>query len=136
MCVLPPASFGQCHNPRLDIDNISEFTSYVPENINIDNPVDRDTYRVMVNYFSGSQATNPLVNIYCGGQLTATFGAAPTTVPSFSSSSTGSSGLMWRVADVEALVNAMGETTGCNITGLNPPMMSSGYWLTTGDTSY
>ncbi len=136
MCVLPPTSFGQCDNPRLDIDNVSEFTSYVPENINVDNPTDGDTFRVLVNYFSGSTATQPLVNIYCGGQLTATYGAAPNTVPGFSSSATGSSGLMWRVADIQAMVNAMGETTGCAVTGLHPPMMSTGFWLTTGDTTY
>jgi len=136
MCVLPPSSLGQCYNPRLDIDNISETTSYVPENINVDAPLDGDQFRVLVNYFSGDTATNPLVNIYCGGEIVSTFGAAPDTVSGFVSSEIGSSGLMWRVADVVTRVDASGATTGCDVTALHPPMMSTGHWLTTGDTSF
>jgi len=136
MCVLPPGSTGQCYNPRLDIDNISETASYVPENINVDAPLEGESFRVLVNYFSGDVATNPLVNIYCGGEIVSTFGAAPDTVPSFTSSEIGSSGLMWRVADVVTRVDATGATTGCDVTALHPPSASTGYWLTTGDTSF
>ncbi len=140
MCVLPPGSTGACYNPRLDIDNIDESLSYVPENINVDAPLEGDTFRVLVNYFSGGflspVATRPLVNIYCGGEIVSTFGAAPDTVPGFMSEEVGSSGLMWRVADIVAHVDASGVTTGCDVTGLHPPGMSTGFWLTTGDTSY
>ncbi|MGE0785453.1 MAG: hypothetical protein AB7S26_07185 [Sandaracinaceae bacterium] len=136
MCILPPFSFGQCDNPRLDIDNIDETFAYVPENINVDNPRDGDQFRVLVNYYAGDRPTFPLVNIYCGGDLQATFGAAPDRVAGFSSAEVGDEGLMWRVADIQAMVNAMGETTGCAVTGLHPPASSTGYWTTTGDTSY
>ncbi len=140
-CVLPPGSTGECWNPRLDIDNIDEFASYVPENINVDAPLEGDTFRVLVNYFSGGflepVATRPLVNIYCGGEIVATFGAAPDTVPGFVSEEIGDEGLMWRVADVVTRVDATsGLTTGCDVTALHPPMMSTGFWLTTADTSY
>ena len=61
-------------NPRLDIDNIR--TKGIPENINIDNPKKGDIFRVMVRHFSESRTseTHPVVNIYCGGSLKATYG--------------------------------------------------------------
>ena len=64
------------NNPRLDIDNIS--TVGIPENINIDNPVNNDTFRVLVRHFSATQSTetHPVVNIYCGGTRKATYGTA------------------------------------------------------------
>ena len=78
-------------NPRLDIDNIK--TEGKPENINIDNPAANDTFRVLVRYYhsrynceSGGMcsadicedvATHPVVNIYCGGALKATYGESP-----------------------------------------------------------
>lgn len=140
MCVLPPGSIGACYNPRLDIDNISEITSYVPENINVDLPADGDTFRVLVNYFSGgflsSVPTFPLVNIYCGGEIQATFGAAPDRVTGFESTEIGESGLMWRVADIQARVDAMGNTTGCDVTALHPAGMTTGFDLRTGDTTF
>ena len=77
-------------NPRLDLDNIADGA--IPENINLDNPKDGDTFRVLVRYFQGycSSAwncfwgnynyytTHPVVNIYCGGSLKATYGTAET----------------------------------------------------------
>ena len=75
---------GNGHNPRLDIDNRSVVG--VPENINIDNPNSGDRFRVGVNYYSNETAdqwgndpitTHPLVNIYCGGTLKATYGKNP-----------------------------------------------------------
>lgn len=134
MCVLPPGSFGACYNPRLDIDNVVETSSYVPENINVDVPNEGDAFRVMVNYYSGSSATYPLVNIYCGGEIAATFGAAPDQVAGFMSSETGEMGLMWRVADV--VTRVAGGVTTCDITALHPAGMTTGHDLRTGDTSY
>ncbi|MBX3273927.1 MAG: hypothetical protein KF729_26925 [Sandaracinaceae bacterium] len=137
MCFLPPGTlFGTCYNPRLDIDNIATTSSYVPENINVDNPRDGDRFRVMVNYFGGSRETRPLVNIYCGGELTSTFGAAPDVVPGFVSSASGSSGLMWRVADVTTRVDASGATIGCEVDALRPDGEPTGFVTTTGDTSF
>ncbi|MFN7702115.1 MAG: hypothetical protein ACK5U8_29770, partial [Deltaproteobacteria bacterium] len=81
---------GYCANPRLDVDtngtdgscNASETNPDLeafcaPENINIDDPVIGQPYRVMVNYYSdhGNRApTNAWVNIYCGGNIRASYG--------------------------------------------------------------
>jgi hypothetical protein len=81
---------GHCANPRLDVDtngtdgscNASETNPDLeafcaPENINIDEPVIGQPYRVMVNYYSdhGNNApTNAWVNIYCGGNIRASYG--------------------------------------------------------------
>ena len=84
-------------NPRLDIDNTGKGA--IPENINIDNPNDGDTFRVLVRHFSNAKrecleyttvwgqtqcskegdylTTHPVVNIYCGGALRATYGVDP-----------------------------------------------------------
>ena len=84
-------------NPRLDIDNTGKGP--IPENINIDNPNDGDIFRVLVRHFSNAKKecleytttwgvtqctkegdyikTHPVVNIYCGGALKATYGVDP-----------------------------------------------------------
>jgi hypothetical protein len=129
-----------CHNPRLDIDNIASVG--VPENTNIDRPKNHETFRAMAHYFSGSIEIHPMVNIYCGGQLKATYGQAPNTLgpcpgPSCFNSGQGlNKGLMWRVADVEALSNAMGDTVDCNVTAVHPPGTTSGYYVTNNDSSF
>jgi hypothetical protein len=123
---------GSCHNPRLDIDNIS--TVGIPENINVDNPNNMDSFRVMVHYYGGSVVSHPMVNIYCGGFLTATYGAAPNQVQGFDQAGGFGGGDMWKVADVEATVMA-GVTTGCDITALLDPVTGS-YLIETNDTSY
>jgi hypothetical protein len=74
-----------CHNPRLDIDNIScdptvtdsqSFSFCNPENINIDYPPKDQWTRVGVHYYSGfvSYNINPVVKIFCDGQLAAELG--------------------------------------------------------------
>lgn len=127
-------SYGACHNPRLDVDNIS--TAGIPENINVDNPLDGATYRTMVHYYGGSATTHPLVNIYCGGTLLGTYGQAPDTVSGFNGGGGFGGGPMWRVVDTTTHVDAMGDTTGCTLTPLNPPGMTTGYWVTYDDRSY
>ncbi|MBO7126012.1 hypothetical protein J6W78_00525 [bacterium] len=67
-------------NPRLDIDNIN--TAGEPENINLDNPKNGDTFRVLVHTYpwddySSSTGTHPVLNVYCGGTLRATYGVSP-----------------------------------------------------------
>ncbi|HEY3356570.1 MAG TPA: MopE-related protein [Polyangia bacterium] len=124
---------GYCRNPRLDIDNIS--TPGVAENANVDNPNDGNTFRVMVHYYSGSKVTHPLVNVYCGGRLTSTYGAAPDVVGGFSSGGSWGAGTMWRVADVTTHVTA-GTTTGCDVTPLHPAGQTSGYNVTNNDRTY
>ncbi|MBP5406979.1 hypothetical protein J6Z19_07505 [bacterium] len=82
-----PQTNSTTPNPRLDIDNID--IEGVPENINIDNPKDGDTFRVLVRYYRGNyesegcsgsyvdSPTHPVVNVYCGGTLKATYGESP-----------------------------------------------------------
>ena len=95
-------SKGQCHNPRLDLDNINQ--SALPENINVDLPHNNDTFRAMVHYYNASvtptPAAHPMVNVWCGGRLYATYGAAPDTVPNFNQVAAPSGGSIWRVADI------------------------------------
>jgi hypothetical protein len=130
-----------CPNPRLDIDNIN--TVGKPENTNIDAPKNNDTFRAMVHYYgqdSGSSSADveehPIVNIYCGGTLKASYGAAPNQLSGFKHGSGYAAGQMWRVADVKAMVNSMGNTTDCTVSALHPSGMMSGYLITTDDTSY
>ncbi|MBO4710775.1 hypothetical protein J5681_02525 [bacterium] len=82
-------------NPRLDLDNRGEGLK--PENINLDNPKDGDIFRVLVHHWDENysvenecleyqddgcdeycvkyKGTRPVVNVYCGGSLKATYGA-------------------------------------------------------------
>ncbi len=130
------SALGYCANPRLDIDNNLVMSIGTPENVNLDDPHDGDTFRVMVQNFTGTE-THPMVNIYCDGRLVGTYGAAPDLVPTFSGSRGSTScGAMWRVVDVTTHVDASGGTTGCDLSALHPPAATSGYWVTTDDASY
>ncbi len=118
-----------CRNPRLDLDSIG--LDGVPENINVDVPEQNGTYRILVHYWAGSMTSHPMVNIYCGGHLKATYGAAPDLVAGFDVGGSGpSSGPMWRVADV---TTAAGD---CAVTQLHSPAQTEGYWITHDDPSY
>ena len=125
---------GYCANPRLDIDNNLSEGIGVPENINVDNPRMGDSYRIMLHNFSGTVA-RPLVNIYCGGRLKATFGAAPDQIVGFEGRRA-QVGAMWRVADVVAIVDEFGTTIDCTVTAIHPPGATSGYDLTIDNSRY
>jgi hypothetical protein len=116
---------GSCRNPRLDMDNI--ITVGGSENINIDNPKNNDSFRALVHYFDGTKLTKPMVNIYCGGHIKATYGQAPDTVSGYMTSGEWAAGDMWRVADVKAIVDASGVTTDCDVTAVHPIGMTTGY---------
>jgi hypothetical protein len=106
---------GACRNPRLDVDtngtdgacedsetdpNSDAFCA--PENINVDNPIVGQPYRVMVNYYNDSGhsgVTYPTVNIYCGGALRGSFGNDPF-VELRNGSDYGELNDNWYVADV------------------------------------
>ncbi len=125
-------SLGACRNPRLDVDNVAD--TGVPENVNIDNPLAGDTFRALVHYFkpnllamASSLVSHPLVNIYCGGHLKATYGQAPDQVQGFTTGNGWMQGDMWRVADVTAVVDATGVTTDCTVTPLHPIGATAGY---------
>jgi hypothetical protein len=129
-----------CHNPRLDVDNIR--TVGQPENTNISDPNDGDSFRVMVHYYGqdGGTSTNhvvehPIVNIYCGGVLKTSYGQTPNTLSGFDYGTGWGAGQMWRVADVKAHVSG-GKVTDCDVTAIHPPAATTGYYVTVDNTSY
>lgn len=128
-------TLGFCANPRLDIDNNLSEGIGVPENINVDAPRDGETFRVMVQNYSGAMA-RPVVNVYCDGRRVATYGAAPDTLPRFvGRRGDDGIGAMWRVVDVTTRVDAAGTVT-CELEPLHPPGAASGYWVTNDDPRY
>ena len=120
-------ALGYCRNPRLDIDSIS--ANGVPENINVDNPLNGQTFRVMAHYYSGTGVVHPMVNVYCGGFLRGSYGGAPNELTNFDSSGS-TTGDIWRVVDATVQVDAAGVTTGCALAPLHPPSQTTGYWVT------
>ena len=66
----------------------------------------------MVQYYSGSPVAHPMVNIYCGGFLLGTYGQAPDLVTGFDTAGFFGGGDMWRVVDVQTLVDGTGVTVG------------------------
>ncbi|MBN2359892.1 MAG: hypothetical protein JXR83_10595, partial [Deltaproteobacteria bacterium] len=127
---------GSCPNPRLDMDNVDIVARYLPENINLDNPGNGDQFRVMVHHWTlADRVVHPLVNIYCGGELRGTYGAAPDLVEGFEQGGMAGNGSMWRVADVTMQVDGSGTTTGCDLTPLRNAS-GSGYHVTNDDPSY
>jgi len=125
---------GSCPNPRLDIDNVSQSTEYVPENINVDNPNNGDQFRVMVHHFdSQDRPAHPLVNVYCGGELRGSYGVAPDLVGNFDQGGGRNDGSMWRVVDVTMQVS--GNSSDCDLAPLSPPS-GNGYWVTNDDSRY
>ena len=120
-----------CTNPRLDRDNIScdrgqadpTNTSFCgPENINLDNPVNSDTFVVGVNHFgnnSGTANAKPHVNLYCNGERVVSVGYNPATgqtaFPLLTTQGGDSTGDFWTVATIRANVVG-GNLTSCTVT--------------------
>jgi hypothetical protein len=137
---------GYCRNPRLDLDNVFDVAK--PENTNIDSPGNGDSFRAMVHYFGqgGNASTNhidehPIVNIYCGGTLKATYGQKPDQIPNgfnFGKARDNKGfglGMIWRVADVTATGNDASGNTTCTITPIHPPSTTSGYYVITSEAN-
>jgi hypothetical protein len=122
-------SLGVCYNPRLDVDVIycdpsvtdaSDGSFCSPENINVDNPPPGQPFRVMVNYYSDHGYmgdTHPSVNIYCGGDLRASFGTRGEVVLRNGSGSQESND-NWMVADVRFYTDDCGSLT-CEVAPLD-----------------
>lgn len=128
-------TLGFCGNPRLDIDNNLAEGVGLPENINIDAPGDGETFRVMVQNWTGLTA-HPVVNVYCAGRRIATYGASPDRLTDYEGRSGDmSAGAMWRVVDVTTHLDAAGELT-CDALALHPPGSTSGYYITYDDGRY
>ncbi|MFO0756129.1 MAG: hypothetical protein U0359_06540 [Byssovorax sp.] len=106
-----------CHNPRLDLDNITCDSSVsdpndsqfcAPENINVDFPPNDQWIRIGVHYYSShglNYDVHPTVKIFCNGALAGELGSAgyympetPVTFAPFDGS--GLSNRFWVVADV------------------------------------
>ncbi|MDD9944574.1 MAG: hypothetical protein OXU20_26250 [Myxococcales bacterium] len=140
-----------CPNPRLDADNRLDGVSaaeYITENINIDNPAGGDRLRVMVEHNDNTLnnsaadeerpvalATAPIVNVYCGGTIKATFGGNPAllTGDPEAVSEFDTPGERWHVADI--MVNSGGVDTDCTVQPLSAPAPATGYWLDDGGDS-
>ncbi|MBL9039324.1 MAG: hypothetical protein JNG84_12470 [Archangium sp.] len=117
-----------CSNPRLDRDNVSctrtedDPTSGAfcgPENTNLDNPRNGDTFVIGANYFGGSSMAKPHVNVYCNGRRVLSVGYNPATgqtgFPLLRTSGGGASGDHWTVATVKANVTGT-SLTSCDVT--------------------
>lgn len=145
---------GYCPNPRLDIDNRDVTNTagnnggrFVTENINLDNPTNNQRFRVMVDYFGNALSdtgvdggvitpidTEPLVNVYCGGELVGTFGGNPD-LRGDTDELTGfnTPGQQWRVVDIQT--TGSGNNLSCTLTPLTAPS-SSDYDLRMSDSSF
>lgn len=140
-------SLGSCPNPRLDRDNRLDqlsATSYRSEAIALDNPDDTDSFRVMVHYVANASTehdvdvaesramreTHPIVNVYCDGELRATFGGIPGVLGDSEEVGLSYAGQMWRVADI---VSAAGT---CDVKPLASPEDGENYWVSGFDANY
>lgn len=126
-----PGSQG-CTNPRLDRDNIAcnrtisdptnlDFCG--PENINLDNPANGDTFVIGVTHYQnrgGGPEAKPHVNVYCNGRRVLSVGYNPATGqqwPLLRTPGADDNGDFWTAALVKANV-AAGMLTSCDVTPL------------------
>ncbi len=111
-----------CHNPRLDLDNIScdpsitapSNTSFcAPENINVDFPPPNKWTRIGVHYYeatSGYTGTvTPTVKVFCDGKLAAELGPNGYGTP-FTFTGPADEDATWLVADVLFQQDACSKT--------------------------
>lgn len=134
LCYYAPRNAGQdwidegkgCHNPRLDIDNITCDPSVtdvnsadycVPENINVDFPPTDKWIRIGVHYYSDHGYTGqirPIVKIYCDGALSAELGNHGFYTPEANVTWTDAENdKFWPVADVMFIKDQC--STGCTV---------------------
>lgn len=130
--------YGECMNPRLDLDNIFDNHGITPENINIDSPADGETYRIGLDYFYGLAGitTHPVVNIYCNGQRVATYGyPVQNQVELTECGGMGcATGNFWRVADVITSVDPATGAVTCTVNNLTDG--GGNPLITTGNNTY
>jgi hypothetical protein len=129
-----------CHNPRLDVDDITCDTSIVdpndvefcaPENTNIDYPPLNQWVRIGVHYYNNHKQTydvHPEVKVFCNGALSADLGpqgyyaggdagagddagAQPVTFHALDGTSLDGGNIFWIVADVAFTTDSCGRTT-------------------------
>jgi hypothetical protein len=92
-----------------------------PENINLDNPNDNDTFVVGVNHYhntAGTPNAKPHVNLYCNGERVLSAGYNPVTgqtaFPLLKTQGADSTGDEWTVATIKAHVSG-GQLTSCDV---------------------
>jgi hypothetical protein len=124
------SSTQRCTNPRLDRDNITCTRSTTdpvaatfcgPENTNLDNPKNADTFVVGVNHYSGSGSHRPHVNLYCNGQRVLSAGYNPAgqiNFPVLNTAGADTTGDFWTVATIKANVNANNILTSCDVAAI------------------
>jgi hypothetical protein len=126
-CYFAPRGVGEqwqflgqgCHNPRLDLDNITcdptvtdpnDLDFCAPENVNIDFPPKKAWTRVSAHYYSShglDYDVHPTVKIFCDGALAAELGpggyydpASPVTFAPYDGAGNSDENRFWMVADV------------------------------------
>jgi hypothetical protein len=104
-------SNGRCPNPRAANDNNQDIANGTTERMQLDNPRNGETFRVMVQNFNNLPA-RPHLFVYCGGQKAGAFDGTATPAD-FVTNDYGAFGVMWRVADVTTTVDATGRVS-CN----------------------
>ncbi len=155
-CYNAPRGAGQqwrmfnkgCHNPRLDLDNITcdktvtdpqnaDFCA--PENINIDEPPYGFWTRIGVHYYGHCYDgdLHPTVTIYCGGAQVAQFGPAgydaPVTFPKSScQGDDNAQNAFWMVADVMAVEGECGDVQ-CVVQPIYSDINTKAPLISTGD---
>jgi hypothetical protein len=119
-----------CHNPRLDVDNITcnyaitdptNGNFCTPENINVDYPPSGEWLRVGVHYYYNNGETydvHPEVKIFCNGALSADLGPhgyyTPETAVTFTAAdgaNYGKGNRYWLVGDVAFVTDKCGNTS-------------------------
>jgi hypothetical protein len=124
-------ALGRCPNPRSGVDDNQQLASGTTEVVQIDQPREGDTFRVLVHNFDNEPAS-PHLFVYCDGQRVAALDP-PATPRDFVTPSPGDFGVMWRPADVVA--HASGGSISCTVA---PLMNASGTGpdVTIDDPSY
>jgi len=134
------ADLGFCPNPRLGVDNNTHGPSIVEvsgtaERLQLDNPGDGHTFRVMVRNFNDRPA-RPRLFVYCGGTRTPLAPPAePVNFVGNVDSRHASAGVMWRAVDITAHHGADGRVS-CDLTVLKHPADPSLPYVTIDDPSY
>jgi hypothetical protein len=98
---------GRCPNPRAADDNNQSIANGTTERMQLDDPGNGQSFRVMVQNFSNLPA-RPHVFVYCGGLRAGAFDA-PSTPTNFVTNNPGTFGVMWRAADITTSVAASGK---------------------------
>jgi len=109
-------AIGQCPNPRAADDNNHSLAIGTTERMQLDNPGDGQTFRVMAQNFDNAPA-RPHVFVYCGGERAGAFDA-PAMPPNFVAAAPGDFGVMWRATDVTTHVDANGQLS-CSAVPVN-----------------